>query len=173
MNTCSTDYERQAGKADCHHLVATNATGKKYWGTPGSSHVVPVPLAISTTIVLALLAAPPDRRPDGPRVRQDRRGPHWRICAPSITYDIITQQHRNIHRVAVQVRAIGNGVTNVDTDPKANGAVRRLAGIEYWNLLLHLHGTAHGSVDAVKHDEQRVSPRLDDLAPMFVDRGVD
>ena len=41
------------------------------------------------------------------------------------------------------------------------------------NLLLHLHGAAHRSVDAIEHDEQRIAAGLDDPAAMLVDCWVD
>ena len=40
-------------------------------------------------------------------------------------------------------------------------------------LLLHLHGTAHRSVDAVEHHEQGIAPGVDDPAAMLLDRWVD
>ena len=39
------------------------------------------------------------------------------------------------------------------------------------NLLLHLHGAAHRSVDAIEHDEQGVAASLDDPAAMLLMAG--
>ena len=80
---------------------------------------------------------------------------------------------RHIHCVAVQVCSIGNGVADIDPDTKANGSIWRLISVENWHLLLHLDGTAHGTVDAVEHDEQRIAPSLDDPAAVLVNRRVD
>ena len=41
------------------------------------------------------------------------------------------------------------------------------------HLLLHLHGTAHRSIDAIEHHEQRIAARVDDPAAMLGDRRVD
>ena len=41
------------------------------------------------------------------------------------------------------------------------------------NLLLYLHSTAHGPVNAVEHDEQRIATGLDDPAAVLFDRWVD
>ena len=80
---------------------------------------------------------------------------------------------RHIHRVAVEVSAIGNRVAKVDADAEADGSIRRLIAIMDRNLLLHLHRTAHRSIDAVEHDEQRVAAGLNDPAAMLLDRRVD
>ena len=80
---------------------------------------------------------------------------------------------RDIHRVAMQVGSVGNRVANVDADAKADGSIRRLVAVVDWNLLLHLHGTAHRPVDAVEHDEQGIAAGLDDPAAMLLDRRVD
>ena len=74
---------------------------------------------------------------------------------------------RHIHRVAVEVSAIGNRVAEVDPDAEADGPIRRLIAIMDRNLLLHLHGTAHRPVDAVEHDEQGIAAGLDDPAAML------
>ena len=80
---------------------------------------------------------------------------------------------RHIHRIAVHVSAIGNRIANVDPDAEADGSIGRLVAIVDRNLLLHLHGTAHRSVDAVEHDEQGVAAGLDDPAAMLLDRRID
>ena len=41
------------------------------------------------------------------------------------------------------------------------------------HLPLHLHRTAHCTVHAVEHHKQRIAPRVDDPAAMFVNRWVD
>ena len=47
-----------------------------------------------------------------------------------------------------------------------------LVAIVARNLLLHLHGTPHGPVDAVEDDEQGIDPGLNDPATMLPDRRV-
>jgi hypothetical protein len=79
----------------------------------------------------------------------------------------------DIHCLSVQVSSVGNGVANVDPYAKADASIGRLVGIVDRNLLLHFHGTAHGPIDAVKDDEQRISSGLDDPATMLADRGID
>ena len=80
---------------------------------------------------------------------------------------------RHIHHIAVDVSAIGNHIAHVDADAEADGPIRRLVAIVDGHLLLHLHGTAHRSINAIEHDEQRIAPRVDDPAAMLLDRRVD
>ncbi len=80
---------------------------------------------------------------------------------------------RHIHRVAMQVGSVGNRVADIDPDAKADGPIGRVVIIMVRNLLLHLHGAAHCSVDAVEHDQQRVAAGLNDPAAMLRDRRVD
>ena len=80
---------------------------------------------------------------------------------------------RHIHDIAVDISAIWNHIANVDADAEADCPIRRLVAIVGRHLLLHLHGTAHRSIDAVEHDEQRVAPGVDDPAAMLVDGRVD
>ena len=67
----------------------------------------------------------------------------------------------------------GDHVANIDADAEANGAIGRLVAIMDGHLLLHLHRTAHRSVNAVEHDEQRITAGVDDPAAMLLDRWVD
>ena len=83
------------------------------------------------------------------------------------------KSRRDIHRVPVQVSAIGNRVANVDPDAEADGSIWRLVAVVDRHLLLHLHGAAHRPVDAVEHDEQGIAAGLDDPATMLLDRWVD
>ena len=48
----------------------------------------------------------------------------------------------------MEVRSIGNRVAKIDPDAEADASVGRLVGIMDRNLLLYLHGTPYGSVDA-------------------------
>ena len=80
---------------------------------------------------------------------------------------------RHIHAVAMQVRAIGDHVADVDADPKPDGPIGRLIAIVVRHLLLHFDRAAHRPVDAVEHDEQRVAAGLNDPPAMLVDRWVD
>ncbi len=73
----------------------------------------------------------------------------------------------------MQVGAISNGVADVDPDTKAYGTIWRLISIKGWNLLLHLNGTSHRSVDAVEYDEQGIAASLNDPAAVLLDGGVD
>jgi hypothetical protein len=73
----------------------------------------------------------------------------------------------------VQVGPIGNCVSDVDADTKVDRSIRRLVSIMNGDLLLHLHGTAHRAVNAIEHDEQRITSSLDDAATMLVNRGID
>jgi len=72
----------------------------------------------------------------------------------------------------MQVRTIGNCVANVNPDTEADRSVRRLIGIENWNLLLHLHSAPHCTVDAIEHYQQRVAASLNNPAVVLLDRGV-
>jgi hypothetical protein len=73
----------------------------------------------------------------------------------------------------MQVRAIGNHVTDVDADPKPDGPVEGLILIIVGQLLLHLDREAHRPVNAIKHDEQRVASGLSNPPAMLADRRVD
>ena len=67
----------------------------------------------------------------------------------------------------------GIDIADIDADAEADGAIRGLVAIVDRNLLLHLHGTAHRSVDAVEHHEQGIAAGVDDPAAMLLDRRVD
>jgi hypothetical protein len=41
------------------------------------------------------------------------------------------------------------------------------------HLLLHLHSTSDGAIDAVVNDQKGIARGIDDPTPMFGDRGVD
>jgi hypothetical protein len=69
----------------------------------------------------------------------------------------------------MQVSAIGNRVTKVAPNAKANGSI----AVVDRHLLLHFYGAAYRPIDAVEHDEQRVAPGLDDPAAMFLNGGID
>ena len=79
----------------------------------------------------------------------------------------------HIHYIAVDISAIWNHIADVDADAEADGPIRGLVAIADWHLLLHLHRTAHRSVDAVEHDEQGIAPGVDDPAAMLLDGWVD
>src|SRR5262249_35092821 len=76
---------------------------------------------------------------------------------------------RHIHSVAVQVRSVGNGITDVDADSKADSLIGRLIPIVDRNLFLDLDGTAHRSVYAVEDDQRGIAAGLDDPAAVFVE----
>ena len=50
----------------------------------------------------------------------------------------------------MQISAVGNRVANIDADTKSDRLIWMLVGIKGRNLLLHLHRTAHRSVDAIE-----------------------
>ena len=67
----------------------------------------------------------------------------------------------------------GNHIANVDPDAKSDGPIGRLVTIMVGHLLLHLHGTAHCSIDAVEHDEQGITASLDDPTTMLTYGWID
>ena len=74
---------------------------------------------------------------------------------------------RDIHDIAVDVSAIWDHIADVDADTKADGPVQRLIAIEQGDLLLNGNGTAHGTIDAVEDDQQRIAGSLGNSATMF------
>src|SRR4051812_5739428 len=68
----------------------------------------------------------------------------------------------HIHAISVQIRAIGNHVTDVDANTKSNGLIGRLIAIVDRHLLLHFDCAAHCSIDAIEHDEQRITSGLNE-----------
>ena len=83
------------------------------------------------------------------------------------------KSHRHINSVAMQVRSIGYGVTDVNTNAEANGEIRKLSAVMDRNLLLYLHGALHSAIDAVECDQQGVAPGLHNPAAMLSNRRVD
>src|ERR1700722_12896201 len=79
----------------------------------------------------------------------------------------------HIHYVAVDVSAIWHHIADVYTDAEPDGPIFGLAAIAHWNLLLHPHGTAHCSIDAIEHNEQGVACGIDDPTAVVSDRRVD
>ena len=79
----------------------------------------------------------------------------------------------HIHRVSVQVSAIGNRVAKVDPDPKANGPIGSMVSVLRRNLVLDFHGAAHCPVNAVEHNEQGIPAGLNDPATVLFDGGID
>jgi hypothetical protein len=73
----------------------------------------------------------------------------------------------------MQVRAVGDGVTNVDANTELDTAVGVLITLMRANLLLHIHGTADGTLDAVAHHEERITRGVDDTAAMLGYRWID
>jgi hypothetical protein len=78
----------------------------------------------------------------------------------------------HVHSITMQITTVSNRVANVDPNAEADGSIRRLVTIAERNLLLHLHCTTHRSVNAVEHDEHRITSGLDDPAAMILDRRV-
>jgi hypothetical protein len=79
----------------------------------------------------------------------------------------------HIHDVAVDVSSIGDHIADVDADANADGPIRGLVAIIGGDLLLHLRGTAYRTVNAVEHDEEGGTSRINNLAAMLVDRRID
>ena len=73
----------------------------------------------------------------------------------------------------MQVRAVGYGIADVDSDPKADSPIRWLITVMDGNLLLHLDRAAHCPVDAVEYHEQGVAAGLDNSPAMSLDGGID
>jgi hypothetical protein len=80
---------------------------------------------------------------------------------------------RDIHALAMQVRTIGNYVTDVDANAKPDGLIGGMIAIVTGHLLLHFDRAAHCPVDAIEHDEQRIASGLNDPPTMLVDRWID
>ena len=59
----------------------------------------------------------------------------------------------DIHGIAMQIGAIGNGIAKVDPYAEPDSPVWRLVGIQGWNPLLHLHCTTYRPIYAVKYDQ--------------------
>jgi hypothetical protein len=83
------------------------------------------------------------------------------------------QPHCDIDGVSVQVSPIRDRVADVDPNAKTDCTVSRLVAVKDRDLLLNLHSTAHGPIDALKGDEQRIASGLYDLVPMLLDCWVD
>jgi hypothetical protein len=66
-----------------------------------------------------------------------------------------------------------NDIASVDADAKADGPIGELVTVIGGNLLLHLYGTAHRTVDAVEHDEEGVTSCVNDSAAILVDCRVE
>ena len=76
-----------------------------------------------------------------------------------------------IHRVPMQIGPICNRVADVDPNTETDSQFRRVILVMDRNPLLHLHGAANRSVDAIEHDEQRITARLDDPATVLAIAG--
>ncbi len=78
----------------------------------------------------------------------------------------------HIHCVTVQISAIGNRIAEIDADTEPDRPIWWLIAVMEWNLLLQLDTAAHCAVDAVEHNEQRVTARLNDPSAVFLDGRV-
>src|SRR5690242_20335842 len=78
----------------------------------------------------------------------------------------------NVDDVAMHVGPVGYHISDVEPDTEAHGliGVRTLLG---GHLLLHRQSAAHGSIDTVKHNKQRIAGSLDDSAAMPIDDRID
>jgi hypothetical protein len=98
--------------------------------------------------------------------------PNWSRNANATGRAFGLDSSRDIHRFTVQISPVGNRVANIDSNAEADGSIGRLITVMYRNPLLYLHGTAHGPINAVEHNQERIAPSLDDPTAMLVDRGV-
>jgi hypothetical protein len=98
--------------------------------------------------------------------------PHGSRDADAARWTFSLNSRRNVHRFAVQIGPVCNRVTNIYSEAETDGLLRWLITVMDWNLLLDLYGTAHRTVDAIEHDEQRVATSLNDPTAVFIDRGV-
>jgi hypothetical protein len=73
----------------------------------------------------------------------------------------------------MQIHTIGNHIANVYADPKSDSPIGGLIAIVLRHLLLDSDRAAHGSFNAVEHDEQRVACGLNDPPAVLGDRPVD
>jgi hypothetical protein len=80
------------------------------------------------------------------------------------------KSRRDVHRVPVQVRCYG--IAKIDPYAKPNSSVGGLVPIMKWDLLLCLHGKAHGPIYAVEYDQQGVPTGLYDPTAMLFDRRI-
>ena len=99
--------------------------------------------------------------------------PHLSRDTDAARWTLGLKPRRYIHDITVDISAIWNHIANIDADAEADGSISGLVTIVSGYLLLHLHGTAHCSVDAVEHNEQGVAPGVDDPAAILLDRWVD
>ena len=83
------------------------------------------------------------------------------------------QPGRDVHAIAVQVRAVRDHVADVDADAEADATVWRLVPVIHRHLLLYLDRAAHRAIDAAERDQQRVAAGLRHPAAVFADRRVD
>jgi hypothetical protein len=98
---------------------------------------------------------------------------NWSRNADTTRRALGLESRSYVDRVTVQVSPIGNRIAYVDSHAEADGSIRGQVAVMHRNLLLHFHGTAHGSVDAVEHNKEGVTASLDDPAAVLLDRGID
>jgi hypothetical protein len=80
---------------------------------------------------------------------------------------------RDVDTVAEDVFTIDDDVAEVNADPKLDSLICRHRDVAVGHAALHVDGTPHGVDHAGELEEQAVTHRLDDAAPMFCDLGVD
>jgi hypothetical protein len=77
-----------------------------------------------------------------------------------------------VHHITMDIGSIWNHIADVYTDAEPDGPVRRLIAIMDGHLLLDLHRTSHGAVNAVEHYEKGVASCVDDPASVRFDSWV-
>ena len=98
---------------------------------------------------------------------------NWSCNADTARWAFGLKSRRDIHGVPVQISPVCNGVTDIDSNAKADDLLGRLVAIIDEHLLLHPHGTARRPINAIENDEQGIAPGLNDPAAVLLDRGVD
>jgi hypothetical protein len=83
------------------------------------------------------------------------------------------QPSRDVHSVTEDVAVLHNNVALVNADTELNAIVARHGGISLTHPVLPLGRTSQGINHTGKFDQQSITGRFDDAAPVFGDLRVD
>ena len=83
------------------------------------------------------------------------------------------QPSRDVHPVSEDVVVLHNDVALVNADPKLDAIVARFTGISLTHSVLPLGRTTQCINHTGKFDQQAITGRFDDAAPVFGDLGID
>ena len=72
----------------------------------------------------------------------------------------------------MNICAVWNYIAYVYADAEPDRPIGGLTKIVGGNLVLHLHGTAYGSINAIENHKQRIAPRINNSATIFSNRRV-